>query len=374
MFQGVVDESNVALDWFPEASGRSWVHIVSHAHMDHLRGLDVDSFQGSIHCSWVTGSLLSIRKNIPSKHLTLHALREPFFLECTYRGTLIRVSCEFVDANHCPGAVMVLLEFPEHTVLYTGDFRYHPNMFGTQSLLRTRSIDVLIFDSTFFHPKVKFPSKEKSAGLLIDLIERKSTETPIFFSCEMLGSEEMLLVAAQHFGEKFFLHDSIHLQPSQRRLQLECLPSLAPFVSENPQSRFVIGSVCRNSCERSDYLCLRPSALFFAQIMIRSKSPESVEPMYVSRDAKFARILFSMHCDYVELRKFINEIAPKKLVPMVLPPGFKDEISFLQLLREHYPSKLSSSLLTSNQLVPKKESCDCSHKSLFVSVCAISLE
>jgi hypothetical protein len=245
-------------------------------------------------------------------------------------------------------------------------------MFGTQSLLRTRSIDVLIFDSTFFHPKVKFPSKEKSAGLLIDLIERKSTETPIFFSCEMLGSEEMLLVAAQHFGEKFFLHDSIHLQPSQRRLQLECLPSLAPFVSENPQSRFVIGSVCRNSCERSDYLCLRPSALFFAQIMIRSKSPESVEPMYVSRDAKFARILFSMHCDYVELRKFINEIAPKKLVPMVLPPGFKDEISFLQLLREHYPSKLSSSLLTSNQLVPKKESCDCSHKSLFVSVCAIS--
>lgn len=39
-----------------------------------------------------------------------------------------------VDANHCPGAVMFLMEGYFGIILHTGDFRYHPDIIS-QSVL-----------------------------------------------------------------------------------------------------------------------------------------------------------------------------------------------------------------------------------------------
>ena len=33
-----------------------------------------------------------------------------------------------IPANHCPGAVMILVRAGEKQVLHTGDFRYRPKM------------------------------------------------------------------------------------------------------------------------------------------------------------------------------------------------------------------------------------------------------
>jgi DNA cross-link repair 1B protein len=39
-----------------------------------------------------------------------------------------------IEANHCPGAVMFLMQGYFGTILHTGDFRYHPDMIN-QSIL-----------------------------------------------------------------------------------------------------------------------------------------------------------------------------------------------------------------------------------------------
>jgi len=69
------------------------------------------------------------------------------------------------DANHCPGAIMILFKGYMGTILHTGDFRFDKRMLYENSLLYpphlrcfakveqcSIHIDELIFDNTFCDP------------------------------------------------------------------------------------------------------------------------------------------------------------------------------------------------------------------------------
>jgi DNA cross-link repair 1B protein len=74
------------------------------------------------------------------------------------------MSVTLLDArNHCPGAVMFLFQGYFGNILYTGDFRFSPEMADiTSAVLRKVfagndiSVDVLYLDTTFCHPKYQF--------------------------------------------------------------------------------------------------------------------------------------------------------------------------------------------------------------------------
>lgn len=83
------------------------------------------------------------------------------------------VSVTFIDACHCPGAVMILFKGKMGTVLHTGDFRLSENMFKNEILfppnLRNPQmkgisipVDYLFLDNTFANPLVDFPSRDEA--------------------------------------------------------------------------------------------------------------------------------------------------------------------------------------------------------------------
>ena len=68
-----------------------------------------------------------------------------------------KVRIRFIDANHCPGAAMILIKGPFGNVLHTGDFRY-----GGARMIDNIGIDhkinYLYLDNTFCTPDEDFPA------------------------------------------------------------------------------------------------------------------------------------------------------------------------------------------------------------------------
>jgi len=58
-----------------------------------------------------------------------------------------------IDANHCPGAVMILVTGDKGRVLHTGDFRYKKSMLEWFP----DPIDHLYLDNTFATERENFP-------------------------------------------------------------------------------------------------------------------------------------------------------------------------------------------------------------------------
>jgi len=66
--------------------------------------------------------------------------------------TVAGVRCTFLDANHCPGAVMIVFQPPgRRTVLHTGDCRSVRSFISTLTLTLT----LLLFFAQLFHEKLR---------------------------------------------------------------------------------------------------------------------------------------------------------------------------------------------------------------------------
>lgn len=146
--------------WASAANGR-W-YILTHFHADHYGGLNKHFDAGTILCTPATGALAQSRLGVRPNHLRIIPYNTPTLVEG------VRVT--FLDANHCPGAAMVLVEarelapsaagcagssnalvataggkgahaaWPGHgyrvrAYLHTGDFRWTPAM-ATSPFLR----------------------------------------------------------------------------------------------------------------------------------------------------------------------------------------------------------------------------------------------
>lgn len=103
-----------------------------------------------------------------------------------------------LDANHCPGSVMLLFESTVGTILHTGDFRFDPCMLDHPAL-KGKTVDQLYLDNTFAHPRFDFPPRAVAANLIGDIIERHPGHT-VVVAIDTLGKEELIQALAEMFA------------------------------------------------------------------------------------------------------------------------------------------------------------------------------
>ncbi|KAK8602410.1 hypothetical protein V6N12_052218 [Hibiscus sabdariffa] len=78
--------------------------FLTHFHMDHYQGLTKSFRHGKIYCSSVTARLVNLKLGIPWAMLQVLPLNQKINISGIY------ITC--LDANHCPGSIMILFEPP----------------------------------------------------------------------------------------------------------------------------------------------------------------------------------------------------------------------------------------------------------------------
>ncbi|KAI5631058.1 DNA cross-link repair 1A protein isoform X1 [Phthorimaea operculella] len=93
-------------------------YFLTHFHSDHYSGLK-KTFNKTLFCSKITAELCITRLGVNSKCIHVINLDEPLMVD--------GIEVLAVDANHCPGALMLVFTLPNgKTLLHTGDFARRP--------------------------------------------------------------------------------------------------------------------------------------------------------------------------------------------------------------------------------------------------------
>ncbi|KAF2273485.1 uncharacterized protein EI97DRAFT_383564 [Westerdykella ornata] len=235
-FKGIIAEfPQIRIDYFrhqPEHKS-PLACFLSHVHSDHLVGLE--SLRAPfVYCSAATRELLlrlekyHYRMNfargiLESRTVTydrsMRRLAKPLPLDTPTiielsPGNTIRVT--LLDANHCVGAVMFLIEGNGKAVLYTGDIR--AETWWVNSIVQnpvilpytcgSRRLDCIYLDTTFAtksSPYREFPSKADGIRELLEKVAKYPDDTIFYFHSWTFGYENVWIALSA------FLNAHIHL-------------------------------------------------------------------------------------------------------------------------------------------------------------------
>ncbi|TRM64151.1 hypothetical protein BD626DRAFT_456611 [Schizophyllum amplum] len=131
------------------------------------------------------------------------------------------VTVTLIDANHCPGAVMYLIEGSQGAILHTGDFRAEPWFLDNltrhsrlQPYIHNRylattpsserpimkTLDAIYLDTATVTSVLKVPSKAHATAGLIELMSLYPPSTHFFINSWTWGYEDVLKAIAQAFN------------------------------------------------------------------------------------------------------------------------------------------------------------------------------
>ncbi|KAL9132034.1 MAG: hypothetical protein Q9217_000162 [Psora testacea] len=128
------------------------------------------------------------------------------------------IKVTLLDANHCAGAVMFLIQDEAKAILYTGDIRSEP--WWVETLLRNpviipyaqglRRLDKIYLDTTFATKDGRyrrFPSKAKGLSELLQKVKQYPPQTVFHFHAWTFGYEEVWIALSNA------LSSQVHVDP-----------------------------------------------------------------------------------------------------------------------------------------------------------------
>ncbi|XP_076008034.1 DNA cross-link repair 1A protein isoform X2 [Genypterus blacodes] len=174
-------------------------YFLTHFHSDHYGGLRKNSTL-PIYCNRITGNLVKSKLKVAEEFVHI--------LPMNSRVTVEGVGVILLEANHCPGAAMLLLFLPDgQTVLHTGDFRADPSMETYPELLNCR-VQTLYLDTTYCSPQYTFPKQQEAISVAASAAFESVTLNPrtlVVCGSYSVGKEKVFLALAEVLGSKVCL-------------------------------------------------------------------------------------------------------------------------------------------------------------------------
>lgn len=290
--------------------------FLTHFHMDHYQGLTRSFCQGKIYCSSITAKLVNMKLGISWDKLQVLPLNQ----KINIAG--IAVTC--FDANHCPGAIIILFEPPNNkAVLHTGDFRFSEEM-AKIPILQTCPIHTLILDTTYCDPQYDFPKQEAVIQFVIEAIQAEAfnPKTLFLIGSYTIGKERLFLEVARVLRKK------VYVSAAKLRV-LECLE----FPKEDAQwftlneheshihvvPMWTLASFKRLKCIANQYagrfnliVAFSPTGWTFSKGKKKSPGRRWQQGTIIKYE-----VPYSEHCSFSELRDFVKFISPANIIPSV---------------------------------------------------------
>ncbi len=189
--------------------------FISHAHMDHIGLLSQVNRNIDIYMGKTSYIIEGIRREV-SRNMAYESY-EGLKLNTFRTGDRIKVGSFTIKPIHVdhsiPGAYSFIIETPEATILYTGDFRLHGEVFGEKSLsndmieeARETDIDIMISEGTRFHDS-SLESEKDVYNSLSTLSTKFDGDILMTFSNLDIDRFESLLKALEDSGRVAILSD-----------------------------------------------------------------------------------------------------------------------------------------------------------------------
>ncbi|NWW14326.1 DCR1A protein, partial [Oreocharis arfaki] len=271
-------------------------YFLTHFHSDHFYGL-TKNFRFPIYCNKITGNLVKSKLRVQEQYV--HVL--PMDTECVVNGIKVLL----LDANHCPGAAMILFYLPSGTViLHTGDFRADPSMERYPALMG-QQVHTLYLDTTYCSPEYTFPSQQEVIQFAVN----------IAFETVTLNPRTLVVCGTYSIGkEKVFLGILIS--------SLMGL-SICNFFPQGLQDH-----LNKFSEDFDQVLAFKPTGWTYSDSCL---SLEDIKPHTRGKITIYG-IPYSEHSSYLEMKRFVQWLKPQKIIPTVNVGDWKDR----SLMEKHF--------------------------------------
>ncbi|KAF5361843.1 hypothetical protein D9756_002075 [Leucocoprinus leucothites] len=357
------------------------LHLLTHTHSDHINGLSAKSFGYVVVCSHDAKEMLLrheifAQRELKEQHLRAEPVRTYAHLKVDrihhpmayYQGSrdLLkpihlhtpttfelsndeRVVITAFDANHCPGAVMYLIEGPKGTILHTGDFRAEP--WFLESLSRNpflqpylyastngplhKILDCIYLDTACAFSPLDIPTKQEATRGLIELMKLFPPNVYFYINSWTWGYEDVIKAIATAFQTKIHVDrykDNVYQSVSDPYMRL--------ILTRDPTStRF-------HACERfhrCDHVWvdnedgtygnaisrLGKRVIYINPITMGCTSwklylQETKQQLAAGAMVNNLLVPLSRHSTLPELQAFVSLFRPKRIVPNTLDPRLQD--------------------------------------------------
>ncbi|NWW36804.1 DCR1A protein, partial [Panurus biarmicus] len=263
-------------------------YFLTHFHSDHYCGL-TKNFRFPIYCNKVTGNLVKSKLRVQEQFV--HVL--PMDTQCVVNGIKVLL----LDANHCPGAAMILFYLPSGAViLHTGDFRADPSMERYPALMG-QQVHTLYLDTTYCSPEYTFPSQQEVIQFAVNTA----------FETVTLNPRTLVVCGTYAIGkEKVFLGILI------RYLMGLSICYFFPQGLQDHLNKF--------SENFDQILAFKPTGWTYSD---SCRSLEDIKPQTRGKITIYG-IPYSEHSSYLEMKRFVQWLKPQKIIPTVNVGDWKD--------------------------------------------------